>query len=189
MAGEPASRPTILVVDDEKPLADLYVTWLEDEYDVLVEYGGEPALETLSEARIDVVLLDRQMPDLSGDEVLVTLRDWGIDARVSMVSAARPDMDVVDLGFDDYLVKPVDRETLTATVDRLADMPSYDSVMRELSSLRIKRNILRVEHSEAQLAANDRYHALVTRIKELEAVESTYRTRTNEETCPRAVDN
>lgn len=189
MSGEHASLPTILVVDDEVPLADLFVAWLEDEYEILVEYGGEPALETLSENRPDVVLLDRQISDLSGDEVLVTLRDWGIDARVAMVTGARPDIDIVDLGFDDYLVKPVERDTLRSTVGRLVDMPSYDSVNRELSILRIKRNVLQIELTGGRLMTDERYGALVARIEELEAVESTYRTRSKGDVRPKTAED
>lgn len=129
------------------------------------------------------------MPDSTGDEVLVTLRDWGIDARVAMVTGARPDIDIVDLGFDGYLVKPVDRDTLRSTVARLVDMPSYDFLIRELSSLRVKRNVLQMELPEPQLVTDERYRALVARIEELESVESTYRTRSNGDVRPRRAED
>jgi CheY-like chemotaxis protein len=96
----------ILVVDDEQPIADLFARWLEDEYDVRVAYSGGEALASLDDS-LDVVLLDRDMPDMSGDGVLDTIRSRGIDCRVGMVTAVEPDFDVLTLGYDAYVVKPV----------------------------------------------------------------------------------
>lgn len=172
--------PTVLVVDDDQDIADLIAASLAPEYDVNVAYCGEAALEIREETPVDVVLLDRMLPDISGDKVLVTLRDWGIDARVGMISAKDPETDILDLGFDDYLVKPVDHDTLQATVERLLTIRSYDDVQRELSELRVKRNVLKTELPVAQLAANDRYQRLLTRIEKLEAQEETYRTQDSE---------
>ncbi len=70
------TNQTVLVVDDEQGLADLYANWLEDRYTVHTSYNGTDALETLSQ-EIDVVLLDRRMPDMSGDEVLTEIRNRG----------------------------------------------------------------------------------------------------------------
>ena len=77
------SPPTVLVVEDGTALADAFADWLRRDYDVRVAYSGETALEIPVNTPIDVVLLDRHLPDVSGDEVLVTLRDRGLDARVT----------------------------------------------------------------------------------------------------------
>lgn len=161
------SRPSVLVVEDDKMLADLYARWLEDECDVTAVYSGEAALESLHPG-IDVVLLDRHMPDLSGDEVLVTLRDWGLGCRVVMVTGVSPDFDIVDLGFDDYLEKPVDGDDLVDAVERLCVLDSAEDLTIRLSSLRVRRNILEVEKSESALADDDGYQRLCTRIASLE---------------------
>ncbi|MFB6105679.1 MAG: response regulator, partial [Halobacteriaceae archaeon] len=63
------ARPTVVVVDDEEGIAEAYSYWLSDEYDVRTAQSGAGALETIDED-VDVVLLDRRMPDRSGDEVL-----------------------------------------------------------------------------------------------------------------------
>lgn len=66
--------PEVLMVDDEKKVADAYALRLEGVADVTVAYGGREALETIDDQRPpDVVLLDRHMPGLSGDEVLERL--------------------------------------------------------------------------------------------------------------------
>ena len=53
--------PTVLVVDDERDLADLYAAWLEMEYEVVTAYGGEEAIDTMDRS-VDVALVDRLMP-------------------------------------------------------------------------------------------------------------------------------
>jgi len=55
---------------------------------------------------VDVVLLDRMMPGMSGQEVLAAIRERGLDCRVAMVTAVDADFDVIEMGFDEYLGKP-----------------------------------------------------------------------------------
>jgi DNA-binding response OmpR family regulator len=175
MTGE--SGPTVLVVDDERALADVYGDWLRDRYEVVVVHTGEDALTALDEHDIDVALLDRHMPELSGDEVLVSIRSRGLDVRVAMVTGVTPDFDVLDMGFDDYLVKPVDRETLTGTVETLVDRMPYESLRSELSALRVKRNVLEMERRADHLEADERYAALLERIERLERLTAEHRSR------------
>ena len=78
-------------------------------HDVRTAYGGEEALEKADED-VDLVFLDRQMPDMSGDDVLERVRERGLDCRVVMVTAVDPDFDIVEMPFDDYLTKPVMRD-------------------------------------------------------------------------------
>lgn len=173
----PNRSPTVLVVEDDEPLADLYADWLRVDYRVEIVHGGEPALERLAEGGIDVVLLDRHMPDVSGDEVLVTLRDWGLETRVAMVTGVSPEMDILEMGFDDYLLKPVDCETMTDTVERLLERGTYESLRIELGSLRVKRNVLQVEQPADRLAEDARYQALCDRIAHLEALVDEHRSQ------------
>ncbi len=159
-------RPTVLVVEDEPDLADLYAEWLKDEYDVRTAYGGEAALEVIDD-EVDIVLLDRRMPDLSGDEVLDAIRERGIECRVSMVTAVEPDFDIVEMGFDDYLVKPVSREALSETVSNLLLRGEYDEGMQELFSLASKKALLESERGTADLEDHEEYQRLTDRIREL----------------------
>jgi len=160
--------PSVLVVEDEADLADLYAAWLGGEYDVQTAYGGHEAIEQLSE-EIDVILLDRRMPGLSGDEVLVAVRDRGIDARVAMVTAVEPDFDIVEMGFDDYLVKPVTRESLMDTVESLLRRSEYDSGVQELYAVASKKAVLESEKGQAALEESEEYAELQARYDELQA--------------------
>ncbi len=159
----------VLVVDDDEEMADLYAGFLTDRYAVDVAYEGEAALERLIEGSYDVLLLDRKMPDISGDDVLVTLRDWELDVSVALVTGEKPDSDMLDRGFEEYLLKPVSRETLRTTVDDLLDSVSQDALWRELSELRVRKNILEVESTPEELRTNDQYEDLTARIDALVA--------------------
>ncbi|WP_424014798.1 HalX domain-containing protein [Halorubrum xinjiangense] len=161
--------PLVLVVEDEPDLADLYAAWLGDEYRVRTAYGGREALDQLDEAddEVDAILLDRRMPGLSGDEVLTAVRDRGIDCRVAMVTAVEPDFDILEMGFDDYLVKPVTSETLKETVEGLLRRGEYDTEVQELFSLTSKKAMLESEKSASDLADNEEYQRLTERIAEL----------------------
>ena len=159
-------RATVVVVEDEPDLADLYAAWLEGSYDVHAAYGGEEALEIVEALdRTDVVLLDRRMPDVSGDEVLTALRERDVDARVAMVTAVEPDFDIVAMGFDDYLVKPVSRKALEQTVSKLLLRDEYAVGVRELFSLASKKALLEAEKSAAELDASEEYAELSARIE------------------------
>ncbi|KTG10129.1 DNA-binding protein [Haloprofundus marisrubri] len=156
MTDEP---PLVLVVEDESDLANLYAAWLDGEYRVRTAYGGHEALSELDDA-VDVVLLDRRMPGLSGDEVLDAVRERGIDCRVAMVTAVEPDFDIVEMGFDDYLVKPVTRESLLGVVSNLLMRSEYDDGVRELFALASKKAVLEAEKDDSTLAETAEYQQL-----------------------------
>jgi len=156
----------VLVVEDEPDLADLYATWLRDEYRVRVAYGGREALEELDD-EVDVVLLDRRMPDLSGDEALTAIRERDVGCRVAMVTAVEPDFDIVAMGFDDYLVKPVSRDSLKETVENLLRRNEYDDGIQELFALASKKALLESEKDAATLEAHEEYQELSERVAEL----------------------
>jgi len=162
------ASPVVLVVDDESDLADSYASLLGDDYDVRVAYGGEKALEAYDES-VGVVLLDRRMPGFSGDEVLERIRERPGQALVAMVTAVDPDFDVVGMGFDDYVTKPVTRDELVGTVEGLLRRGSYRDEVRRYFSLVTKRAALETEKTEAELADSDSYAELVDEIEALEA--------------------
>lgn len=159
-------RATVAVVDDEPELADLFTVWLERTDEVRTAYGGEAALGVV-DADVDVVLVDRLMPDTSGDEVVTALAERGWRGGVAMVTAVEPDFDVVGLGLDDYLVKPVHSEVLEATVERLLMRSAYDGRTRGLFALATKRAALESRKSTAELDGSHDYRRLVRAIAEL----------------------
>jgi DNA-binding response OmpR family regulator len=161
-------EPRVLMVDDERKVADAYALRLEDVADVTVAYGGKEALATVGESRTpDVVLLDRHMPDLSGDEVLARLRDRDVETRVVMVTAVDPDLGVLDMPFDDYLSKPVEREDLHAAVDQQCQVLAYE-LLGEYFRLESTLAVVESQVPAGDSEAGDRLEAVEKRLETTE---------------------
>ncbi|MFC7239757.1 response regulator transcription factor [Saliphagus sp. GCM10025317] len=158
---------TVLIVDDEPAITSAYARWLEGSYEVKAANSGPDALENLDE-RVDVVLLDRRMPDVSGDELLETIRERDLDCRVAIVSAVEPDFDIIDMGFDMYLEKPVSEPNeLRETVSKLLDRSTYDEQMQQFLSLASKKASLEAKKSEDDLSSNEEYQKLAEQVDSL----------------------
>jgi len=163
----PTAQPTVLLVDDEADIVDVYALAFSEDYNVLKAYGGEEALQKVSDA--DVVLLDRRMPGLSGQEVLSTIRERGSEVRVAMVTAVDPDFDIAEMPFDAYLTKPVEETELRETVDGLLTLADYDEQVRERFAIAEKMAALEAEKSRSELAESEEYQELSERAAELDA--------------------
>lgn len=127
-------RPTVLVVDGCRPLAETFEELLAEDYDVRTATDAPDALELLDDA-LDVVLLDRQLPDLCEREVLETIRDRGLSCRLAAISSVDPHRDDREMAVEEYLVKPVTRSELLGMVDRLARRAAYDRAVRRSYAL------------------------------------------------------
>ena len=156
----------MLIVDDEERVADTYRLRLETDYDVDVALGGREALEILDDH--DVVLLDRRMPDISGDEVLEEIRSRDVDSKVVMVTAVDPDFDILEMECDDYIVKPVDDGQLRGVVDRVLRIADYSERRQRLGAKKLKRNVLELEMDEDELEESEEYQRLEAEIDDLE---------------------
>jgi DNA-binding response OmpR family regulator len=154
-----SSSHHVLVVEDETELAELFAEWLSEEYEVDVATDGETALELVDD-ETDVVLLDRLMPGLSGDEVLDRIRERDLGCRVAMVTAVEPDFDVLDMGFDDYVVKPLFREDIQRLVRGLLERDAYDRHLSELFATASKLAALESHKETDELAGNEEYQRL-----------------------------
>lgn len=155
----PETPATVLVVEDERRLADSFAGWLEPDYDVRTVYSGHAALERYDEA-VDVVLLDRRLPDVPGREVLRRIRDRAGDPQVCMVTALEPDFDIVTMGFDDYVTKPVFAEDLRGVVETALVRNTYRDRVQELYALASKLAVLESARPNAELRLNDDYQSL-----------------------------
>jgi DNA-binding response OmpR family regulator len=165
--GSPLSDvPVVLAVEDEPPLLEIYASWLEDDYDVRTAGSGEEALEQF-DGDVSVVLLDRLMPGMSGDEVLNELRERDAEVQVAMVTAVEPDFEIITLGVDAYLTKPVKRNTVVETVERLLSRRQYADLEREYYRLVSKRATLQASKTESALSASEEYSRLEERIEGL----------------------
>ncbi|EFI84003.1 Transcriptional regulatory protein YycF [Listeria grayi] len=109
----------ILVVDDEKPIADIVKFNLNKEgFDVYCAYDGDEALQLVEEVQPDLILLDIMLPGRDGVEVCREVRKK-YDMPIIMVTAKDSEIDKVlglELGADDYVTKPFSNRELIARV-------------------------------------------------------------------------
>jgi DNA-binding response OmpR family regulator len=114
----------VLVTEDDEILAAAVAAGLRREgMAVDVALDGEAALKRVAVSRYDVVVLDRDLPGVHGDDVCRALAAGRSGSRVLMLTAARSVRDRVeglDLGADDYLPKPFDFAELVARIRALA---------------------------------------------------------------------
>ena len=113
------AHETILVVDDEPAIVQVIRDrLLQEGFQVRAAGSGEAALAAVADP-LDLIILDLMLPDLDGFEVLRRLRQQGIDLPVIILTARDDDVDVVvglELGADDYVVKPFNPRELMARV-------------------------------------------------------------------------
>ena len=123
-------RRKILVIDDNELVGRVLRArlWAAD-YDVTVVTGAQSAFEVLGKGRFDLVLLDLEMPDLDGLEVLAVIRthDLAQGAPVVLLTSSDETRNLLrarELGARGYLTKDHAAETLLKNVDRLLSGPS-----------------------------------------------------------------
>ncbi|MFC4405265.1 HalX domain-containing protein [Haloarchaeobius iranensis] len=153
----------VLVVEDNTELASLYSSWLGAEWAVTSVSDGDEAVEAVT-SETEIIVLDRRLPGRSGDEVLERVRADGYDCQVVIVTAVEPDFDIIEMGFDDYLVKPVDRETLNRCLERLQRRSEYDAELREYYAQVSKKAVLEARKPEPELRNSEEYRQLEERV-------------------------
>jgi DNA-binding response OmpR family regulator len=126
----------VLVIEDDQELAETVATGLRNaQMAVDVALDGEAGLARALVNDYDVIVLDRDLPGLHGDQVCARLVDGGNRSRLLMLTAAATNDDLVEglgLGADDYLPKPFDFPVLVARISALARraQPSIPPVLQ-----------------------------------------------------------
>ena len=113
------SKPKMLIVDDDNNIAELISLYLMKEcYDTRIENDGESALKAFSSWQPNLILLDLMLPGIDGYQVCREIRHTS-DVPIIMLSAKGEIFDKVlglELGADDYMIKPFDTKELVARV-------------------------------------------------------------------------
>lgn len=133
-------RKHILVVDDERDLADLLVYNLQKGgFAATAVYDGRAALQAVSEHSPDLVVLDLMMPELSGTEVATRIRTTPATTNlpIIMLTAKADELDQLlglSIGADDYVTKPFSTKVLLARIQavlrRAEQAPASDERVR-----------------------------------------------------------
>jgi heavy metal response regulator len=110
----------ILVVEDDKNIAHVIKKGLKENYFAVdTAYDGEEGLYLALHERYDLLILDIMLPKMDGIEVLKSIRERGIDTPVIFLTAKVAERDIVqglNVGADDYMVKPFSINELSARV-------------------------------------------------------------------------
>ena len=113
---------SVLIVDDDRAMVGMVAALLGSEgYDLLTAYDGETALRRHAEDAPDLVILDRRLPGMSGDEACRRIRAAGHTPILMLTGEHGEDerVKLLDLGADDYLEKPFGKKELLARVRAL----------------------------------------------------------------------
>jgi DNA-binding response OmpR family regulator len=156
---EPPARRILIVDPEATARREIKLACEQDGYEVLECDTGQEALKQLEEAKPSLILLEVTLPDLSGFDVCRDIRKLDAAVPVVMLSARSDEIDVVvglEIGADDYVVKPVRMRELLARIAahlRKARMESYDSSRGrlEFKDLLIDVNERRVFRGEQEV--------------------------------------
>ncbi|NLM04796.1 MAG: response regulator transcription factor [Clostridiales bacterium] len=159
------NKKTILVADDEKNIVDVVKAYLEKEgYKVLTAYNGVEVLEIFNKWNIDFIILDLMMPELSGEEVCKKIR-LESSVPILMLTAKAEEKHRIyglDIGADDYLVKPFSPKELVARVR---------AILRRAEASGVKSEILDFVNGDLIVDLNKMEVKKQNRIVELTATE------------------
>lgn len=135
-------RGTVLVVEDDRDLAETYAIWLDREYDVRTASDARSARAAMDDG-VDVVLTDRRLPDGDGADVAADVRAVRPSCLVAFITAVEPGVDLVELPADSYVEKPVTEADVTGTVEELLARTRFGDDLREYFATTTKLDVLR----------------------------------------------
>ncbi|ESS08232.1 MAG: response regulator containing CheY-like receiver, AAA-type ATPase, and DNA-binding domain protein [uncultured archaeon A07HN63] len=161
-------EPTVVIVDDEERVAKCYKLFINDRYEAHIATGGQEAVDTLTR-EVEVILLDRRMPEMHGHEVLDHIHAEDYDCRVIIISALDPDMEVLDYQFSKYLKKPIVKEQLLDTIEQVRMLDRYETLLTEYYQAVEKYSIMQSEFTSATLENNTQFQELEEDISHLRA--------------------
>jgi len=152
-----AQVDTILVVDDDRHIAELARLYLSGEgYAVIRAQDGEEALKLAQQRSPNLLLLDIMLPKLDGWEVCRRLRRAGNQVPIIMLTARGDDVDRIvglELGADDYVVKPFNPRELVARVKAVLRRTEGEAPSEKV--LRVGRLEIYPERREARVAGRE----------------------------------
>jgi len=154
----PTSQKSLLIVDDEQENRDALTTIFAEEFEVHTAKDGLEALERAGELRPDLILLDIRMPRMDGFQACLKLRQ-GEDTKhipiIFLTSKTEPETESfgLELGADDFVGKPFNREVLKARVNKRLGAAQKDALgeYTDLEDIRIYWERQEAAHGEERI--------------------------------------
>jgi two-component system response regulator RegA len=146
-------KPLILIVDDDVDICFLMATAIQsDGVEIITAHSGREALRLYEQHHPELVLLDIQLPEMSGIEVLSKMKEIDEDIQVIMVTAyatIETAVQAMKLGALDYICKPFKlphlRETVQNAVDFITSAPEHFLTLEEVERKHIEKVLSEVE--------------------------------------------
>jgi PleD family two-component response regulator len=114
-------KPIIIAIDDQQFICDAIKNMLQDTYEVRTFTSGKEALNYLSDNSVDLVLLDYEMPHMTGYEVLIAIRTNQYNKKIPVIfltaeTNERMRMEMIERGASDYICKPINSSALHQSI-------------------------------------------------------------------------
>ena len=167
--GEPCTRASNVLLVGET--ATSCKEWLPSP-SVTTASDGEDAL-AVADADVDAMLIPRHCPNFSGDELVSKLRDRGVKAPAAVVLPEGTDADVLELGFDDCVHRPLTERKVETVLRRLIKRQTYNRLLRRYYRLVMCRTNPVIREDESSAEARARIEAELQDVQDqLTAIES-----------------
>lgn len=156
------TKSRILVIDDDAEYLEVVKRYLQEDYIAYTAQGGRAALDLLMQQKVDLILLDVEMPVLDGFRTLESIRkmESGIDVPVIFVTGRHDRFTVfhsVQQGVDGYIVKPFEKEALLKKIGEV--MHVNDAVENKATILAVDDDMAFLKMLKTKL---QKYYNLVT---------------------------
>lgn len=141
----------ILIIDDEEKICEFIAAFLiKDGHSVSIANLGKEGIQKINNENIDLIILDRMIPDISGDEICKTIKNKNINTPIIMITAKTEIDDRVEgfeLGCDDYICKPFSPKEMVVRVNAMLRRCNINSseYMKFNNGLEINKNIRKVK--------------------------------------------
>lgn len=122
----------MLIVEDDEEVAKLLQTWAQQFYDETVTIHVE---QTVADSKatldslpaLDIAILDRKLPDGTGNDILEAMTGT-FDAITLMITGSSPESEIIQLPINDYVIKPIDEETLVKQLSLLEKLKAANAL-------------------------------------------------------------
>ena len=147
-------RNTILVVDDEPNIHKMLTILLEAEnFKIVTSICGKQAISMCASVKPDLILLDLELPDMNGNDVVKSVREW-TQAPVIMLSGHSADQEItqaLNAGANDYVTKPFNIDVLLARINAALST----SAVREAGEPELINGPIRMDLVRHEVFVND----------------------------------
>ena len=144
----------ILIIDDNEGFAETTADILDEQgYDVLIAFSGESALECIREESVDVALVDINLPDYSGTELLLDMKLMQTDLIgiiITGYSSLEAAVESLNIGADSYLTKPIDMDVLKQSIEKA--MLKKESLIYQKQIMKNERRLTALHESAVKLS-------------------------------------